>query len=146
MKNTIMHKSKSSKAQKLLLILLALCMAAGLFSGCAKRGGGVTTGQIGVVKDEEFGNTYIEPSIDEFNELGFAFGDSVDIAFDNGQTYKDIPYYSGYYVPVGEMLLCGYPGYPHPVIARNYGSGTWEEFGMEDSSKVTVTLNQRPNT
>ena len=113
-----------------------------LIAGCGNDGG-ITTGQIGVVKDEEFGNVYIEPTIDEFNALGFAFGDSVNVKFDNGKEYLDIPYYSGYYTPVGEMLLCGYPGYPHPVIARNYGASTWEEFEMTEDSKVTVTLNKK---
>lgn len=123
--------------------LLAVLMIAVLFTGCAKKAETITTGQIGVVKDEEFGNVYIDLTIDEFNALGFAFGDSVDVSFDNGKAYRDIPYYSGYYTPVGEMLACGYPGYPHVVIARNYGASTWEEFEMTESSKVTVTLNER---
>ena len=103
----------------------------------------ITTGQIGVIYNDEFKNTYIDLTIDEFNELGFAFGDSIDIAFDNGKTYTDVPYYSGYYVPVGELLACGYPGYPHVVIARNYGNSTWEEFELNDDSKVCITMNQK---
>lgn len=128
-------------AAALLAALLALSVLA--LGGCGKAEEKLTTGQIGVVKDEEFGNVYIELTIDEFNALGFAFGDSVDISFDNSKSYEDIPYYSGYYVPVGEMLACGYPGYPHVVIARNYGASTWEEFGMTEDSKVTVTLNEK---
>ena len=111
-----------------------------LFAGCGKK---LSTGKIGVSEYEEFGTIYIEPSIEEFNNLGFVFGDSVDVKFDNGKTIKDIPYYSGYYCPVGETLLCGYPGYAHPVIACNYGPSTWEEYGMTNDSKVTVTLNER---
>ena len=112
-----------------------------VIGGCDNRK--IKTGNIGVVKDEEFNNVYIELTIDEFNALGFAFGDSVDISFDNGKSFKDVPYYSGYYVPVGELLCCGYPGYPHVVIARNYGKSTWEEFEMSENSKVEITLNQK---
>jgi len=122
-----------------LLITLILC---GMFFGCNVKKT-VTTGEIGVVKDEEFGNVYLELSIDAFNALGFAFGDSVDIAFDNGTKLTDVPYYSGYYVPVGELLLCGYPGYPHPVIAKNYGESTWTGFEMTEDSRVTVTLREK---
>lgn len=129
--------------RKPISIILAVVMAAAAFAGCGRSAKKLTTGEIGVSHDEEFGNVYIEPTIDGFNGLGFAFGDSVDIAFDNGVSFKDVPYYSGYYVPVGELLLCGYPGYPHPVIARNYGSGTWEECGVTEASKVTVTLNEK---
>ena len=138
--------------KKSVSVVLALILIISVLAGCSKpavqpetteSAAKITTGEIGVVKDEEFGNVYIELTIDEFNSLGFAFGDSVDISFDNGKKYSDIPYYSGYYVPVGEMLACGYPGYPHVVIARNYGESTWKEFEMTDSSKVTVTLNEK---
>ena len=131
---------KEAYKRTLSLIISALMILL-VFGGCSADKS-LTTGEIGVVKDEEFGNVYIELTIDEFNKLGFAFGDSVNVSFDNGKSYEDIPYYSGYYTPVGEMLACGYPGYPHVVIARNYGAGTWEEFEMTDSSKVTVTLNE----
>ena len=98
---------------------------------------------LGVLKDESFGNICLAPSIEEFNAFGFDFGDSVNLAFDNGISIEDVPYYSGYYTPAGELLLCGYPGNAHVNIARNYGDSTWEEFGMTDSSKVTVTMNEK---
>ena len=129
--------------KRVLAALLAVLLAALSFAGCGSPSE-ITTGETGVVKDTEFENVYIDGlTIEEFNALGFAFGDSLNIRFDNGQTLEDVPYYSGYYVPVGELLACGYPGYPHVVIARNYGTSTWEEFGMTDDSKVTVTLNEK---
>ena len=111
--------------------------------GFIKKPKSVTTGEIGVVKDEEFNNIYLELSINEFIDKGFTFGDSIDVAFDNGETIKDIPFLSGYYVPIGALLACGYPGYPHVVIARNFGASTWEEYHMTDYSRVTVTLNEK---
>ncbi|MBR0508089.1 MAG: tyrosine-protein phosphatase [Clostridia bacterium] len=123
-------------------VLLTVLLLAGMLLGCSCKKN-ITTGEIGVVKDEEFGNVYLALSIEDFNALGFAFGDSVDITFDNGTKLEDVPYYSGYYVPVGELLLCGYPGYPHPVIAKNYGESTWEGYGMTESSRVTVTLREK---
>lgn len=119
----------------LVIMIMAALIPAG--QGCSRK---VTTGETGVVKDEEFGNTYIDLTIEEFNARGFSFGDSVDVSFSNGLKLTDVPYYSGYYVPVGSLLLCGYQGYPHVSIARNYGNGTWEEFSMDDSVKVTVDL------
>ena len=103
----------------------------------------ITTGEIGVSENEEFGSIYIEPSIDEFNEMGFKYGDSLDITFDNGTVLEDVPYFSGYYASIGELLLCAYPGYPHAVIARSFGGSTWDEFGLKDNSKVTITLRER---
>ena len=45
--------------------------------------------------EEKFGGIYIEITIDDFNKLGFSFGDSVDITFSNGYELKDLPYYNG---------------------------------------------------
>lgn len=130
------------KANRFIAAVLAIAVIASVFVGCECKGK-TTTGKIGVVRDDEFNNVYIELTIDGFNALGFAFGDSVDVSFDNGKSFKDVPYYSGYYVPVGELLCCGYPGYSHVVIARNYGKSTWEEFEMTENSKVEITLNQK---
>lgn len=74
-----------------------------------------------ILHDTNFGGVYIDISIDDFNELGFKFGDRVDIEFSNGYTLESIPYYNGYYVNAGSPLLIGYPGYPYIEAAFNYG-------------------------
>ena len=109
--------------------------------GC--RGEAVSTGTIGVIREAEFGNTYIDKTIDAFHALGFAFGDSVNLSFDNGTVLEDVPYYSGYYTQIGGLLLCGYPGYPHVLLARNYGDSTWAEYGVTADTTVTVTLHEK---
>ena len=37
-----------------------------------------------IIHEEEFGGVYITRTIDEFNSLGFNYGDSVDVIFSNG--------------------------------------------------------------
>ena len=129
--------------KRMLSLGLAALFLALTFAGCAKPEKPATI-ETGVVENTEFNTVYIDGlTIDEFNAGGFAFGDSLNIRFDNGKTIEDIPYYSGYYTPVGELLVCGYPGYPHVVITHNYGESTWEEFELTDSSRVTVTLNEK---
>lgn len=59
---------------------------------------------LGIEHESEFGGVYIEMSIDEFNALGFEYGDSVDVVFSNGYELKDIPYYNGYYVDAGKTV------------------------------------------
>ena len=103
----------------------------------------VTACETTVSKNEEFGSINIGMTIEEFEAAGFSFGDSVDILFDNGTEYTDIPYYSGYFVPIGELVVCGYPGYEHPVIARNYGNTVWDELNLTDSSTVIISLNEK---
>ena len=81
--------------------------------------------------ESEFGGVYIEIGIDEFNDLGFSYGDSVDVIFSNGYRLEDIPYYNGYYVAAGEALLIAYPGYDYIKAAVNYGNDLWETAGLQ---------------
>ena len=92
--------------------------------------------------DDEFGGAYIDISIDGFNSLGFKFGDSVDFKFSNGVTYSDIGYYSGYYVPAGQELLVGYPGYDYIKFCINYGDDLYVDNGFDLSTTVTVTVHE----
>ena len=103
----------------------------------------ITTGKRKAIFDEEFENIFVDGSIAEFNALGFSFGDSISFTLDYGLTVEDIPYYSGYYAGVEELMLCGYPGDPHVKIARNCGDPTWEEFGMTEDTMIEVFLHEK---
>ena len=92
------------------------------------------------MREEHAGGINLDISIDEFNEKGFTFGDSVDIAFSNGFELKDIPYYSGYYTDAGGKLVVGYPSYTYVRIAINYGESLWEEAGLQKGDTATVSL------
>lgn len=95
-----------------------------------------------VIHETEFGGVYIDLTIDAFNALGFAFGDSVDIAFSNGYKLEDLPYYNGYYTSVGDPLLVGYPGYPHIRAGFNNGADLWLVAGLSDTDTASVTLRE----
>ena len=161
--------------KKTLKILTAVSLAAVLF-GCREKSSdpdetpvpGDETAEIKdypIIHEKEFGGVYIEISIDDFNKLGFRYGDSVDVTFTNGYTLEDIPYYNGYYVDAGQPLLIAYPGYDYIKAAVNYGDDLWETanlkqgFGMsntqseakglwksadlEEHDKASVTLRER---
>ncbi|MBQ9037731.1 MAG: tyrosine-protein phosphatase [Erysipelotrichaceae bacterium] len=93
--------------------------------------------------EERFGGVYIKISIDDFNELGYEYGDSVDISFSNGYEMTDIPYYNGYYVDEGEPLLVAYPGYPYIKVTLNYGDDLWYLAEFEEGDRATVELREK---
>ncbi len=97
---------------------------------------------IGIIHEEEFGGVYIKKTIEEFNSLGFNFGDSVDIKFSNGYKLKDQPYYNGYYVDANSSLLVGYPGYDYIKAAINYGDDLFTLAELDESMTATITLNK----
>ncbi len=91
----------------------------------------------------EFGGVYFSITIEEFNELGFEYGDSVDITFSNGYEYLDLPYYSGYYVKAGEDELVAYPGYKAVKLTKNCGDDIWTIAGLDETDTATIKLNKK---
>ena len=90
--------------------------------------------------DWEFGAVVIKESIDDFNDLGFEYGDSVNVVFSNGYTMEDIPYYSGYYGETGMPLLVAYQGRDFIWACINNGPCLWDVSGVSEDDTVTITL------
>ena len=91
----------------------------------------------------EFGGVYLKITIDDFNNKGFDYGDSVNVEFTNGYKVEDIPYYNGYYVDAGETLLVGYPGYDYVKLTLNYGDDYWDIAKLKENDLGSIILNQK---
>ncbi len=144
------------RALSLLFAILMICSS--LLTGCGKSSDADTaadtqTSADSAVPEEspklegctiehepEFGGAYIRCTIDDFNALGFEYGDSVTVTFSNGYVMEDLPYYNGYYTSVGEPLLIAYHGYPYIKAAINNGDDLFEVAGLKDDDTATITL------
>ncbi len=93
-----------------------------------------------IIHETEFGGVYIKSTIDDFNKLGFVYGDSVNVEFSNGFKLEDVPYYNGYYVDAGQPLLIAYPGYDYIKAAVNYGDDLWETAGLQQKNDPRLNL------
>lgn len=130
------------------IILSALCLGSvfiACLSGCSEQAESaepVSLQDCGLIYDTNFGGAYADISIDDFNALGFAFGDSVDMVFSNGYELDDVPYFNGYYVKEGEPVLVGYTGYPHIKMGFNYGEDMWKTGGFAEDTTVTITVRE----
>ena len=100
----------------------------------------VTVSARKVIQEEEFGGIYIDLSIEDFNALGFDYGDEVSIYFSNGYKLENIPYYNGYYVKTGQPLLVGYPGYPYIEAAIKDGDSLWTVADMAEGDTADISL------
>ena len=124
------------------LLLLCLCAGTFLLPSCGgRKNASPALEKCGIIHEPEFGGVYIKNTIEEFNALGFVYGDSVDVSFSNGYTLTDIPYYNGYYTATGEELLVAYPGYDYIKAAVNNGDDLWEIADLDEGMTATVTLN-----
>ena len=94
------------------------------------------------IHELEFGGVYLKMSIEDFDKLGFVYGDSVNIEFSNGYTMEDQPYYNGYYTKTGESLLVAYPGYDYIKACINNGDDLFEIAKLDEDCTATITLNK----
>lgn len=125
------------KKIKNILILLLLIIS---FSSCKSK---IIVKDLAIEHELEFGGIYLKMEIDDFNNNGFSYGDSVDISFTNDYRIEDIPYYNGYYVDAGETLLVGYPGYDYIKLTLNYGDDYWNIAKVNEDDKATISLNEK---
>ena len=122
-----------------------------LFCSCGKGAGKAPVAdvpsveELKIMHEPEFGGVYIKIAIDEFNALGFQYGNSVRVAFSNGYILEDIPYYNGYYTKTGEPLLIAYPGYEYIKAAINNGDDLWTVANLSEEITADITLND-PDT
>lgn len=93
--------------------------------------------------ETNYGGVIINGGIKNFDSSGFELGDSVNVEFSNGEKFIDVPYYSGYYVKVGEILLVAYPGRANVWIQKKYGQDLWQDLNLSESDSVIISLNQR---
>ena len=97
---------------------------------------------IAIQHEPEFGGVYIEKTIEEFNALGYAYGDSVVVSFSNGFRLT-LPYYNGYYTKNGDPLLVAYPGYPYIKAAINNGDDLWEVADLHEDDTASISFDMR---
>ncbi len=140
--------------KRLILLLTFLMIIIPVFlSGCGERGGNnlsetkgsgaETLEECGIIHEPEFGGVYIKMTIEDFNDLGFEFGDSVTLRFSNGYCLENLPYYNGFYSRTGDPLLIGYPGYDYIKAVISYGDDLWDVAGISDNDKATITLEEK---
>ncbi len=92
-----------------------------------------------ISEDTKFKAAIIDISIDDFNALGFEYGDSCSVSFSNGQSLRDVPYYNGYYVKNGEPVIVSYPSNTNVYITFN-NTGIWDDLSLKDTDTVDIKL------
>ena len=138
------------------IIIIAFTAVTTLLTGCDKikltisessseadNNSEVKIEKVAVVRDPEFASAVVMIKPEDFADLGFEFGDSVDISFDNGVCMNDIPYYNGYYTKIGDPLVCLYPGYKNPVIAYSGGPSLYDTTNLGENSTVSISVHEK---
>ena len=124
---------------KKIIGLALMLLTVFVFTSCGKN---LELKDKAITHETKFGGIYIMMTIDDFNNEGFKYGDSIDISFTNGYELKDLPYYNGYYTDTGEPLLVGYPGYPYIRAGINNGDDLFNIAKVTENDKATIKINK----
>ena len=95
------------------------------------------------VEDKEFGGIFTSAKIDAFTEAGIEYGDSCTITFDSGEIYEDVPFYTGYYGYVGQLIIVDYPAYDSVKLTICDGGSIWKESGCKDGDRFVISLEEK---
>ena len=95
-----------------------------------------------IVGFEKYGHANLDLTVKKIFDDGFKLGDTVDLIFSNGYTFKNIPFFDGYYVKKGEPLLRAYPGHKTVAACINYGK-IYEVAGLKVGDTVTIRLSRK---
>ena len=134
--------------RRIILVVALIVVLVAVFFGISRCnadnvGPKASVSELSVIHESEFGGVYLSMPIDEFNEAGFTYGDSINIVFSNGFELDDLPYYNGYYTQVGEPLLVAYPGYAYIKACINSGDDLWDVAALDDGMTAKVTLTEQ---
>ena len=127
-------------ASLFLVIIICFCFTSCGFETVSENNDDPSLMNCSLIHNESTTGVYLDISIDDFNKLGFEYGDSVSLAFSNGFKMEDIPYYNGYYVEAYAPLLVSYPGADDVKATVNYGDDLWITAGLNESDTCNVTL------
>ncbi len=127
------------KISTFVCVILVFSTLASVLFACDKTKS-PTLSEAKISKDTKFGAAIIDISIEDFNNLGFALGDSCDISFSNGYKLSDVPYFNGYYVKNGEPVIVAYPSNTNVLVTLN-NVGIWNTAALSDDCTVSISLN-----
>ena len=149
-KKTYVRKEKDEKRTFIAALFMICCLGL-ILTGCGSAGSQDVDGKDGkallkdcpLIHEDNSSGVFLQISIDDFNALGFEYGDSVDIEFSNGYKMEDIPYFNGYYGEALKPLLVSYPGEDNVKAAFNYGEDLWNVARLKKSDTVSISIHEK---
>ena len=109
-----------------------------VLSSCsAFKAPSVETGTI--TEFEKYGHAKLDITIEKMFNDGYELGDTVNLYFSNGYEFKDVPFFNGYYVKKGEVMLRAYPTHKEIAACINYGK-IYEVANLKVGDTVIITL------
>ena len=132
-----------NKLIRTFVVILVFCMMILNLSSCAPSEkisdkAGVVSAT--VIEIEKYGHAVLDITTADFTGSGYELGDIVCVRFDS---YKaDMPFFDGYYVNPGEVMLRGLNPEENIAICINYGDFC-KKTGLEVGDRVEITMSKK---
>ena len=97
----------------------------------------IPTEYISITENKQYNGIYFDLNVLDFNNLGYEYGDSFNIYFDNGYELKDIPYYNRFYYDMKTPVLAGKSGLKLSLTKAN-GESLLSNFSLNNKAKITL--------
>lgn len=123
-------------------VFVALFVLTVLFSSCISVNNTLPIEHGKITEFERYGHAKLDITIEKMLSDGYELGDTVDIYFDNGRVYRDVPFFNGYYVKKGDIMLRAYPGHTNVAVCINYGKIN-EEASLDVGDTVLIVLSKK---
>ena len=89
---------------------------------------------------DDFGSAELDITGEEMKAAGFVPGDILSVSI--GGDVLELPYHTGFFTKIGEMLVVDYPTYEHIVIAAS-SIGVKEKYKGLAGQRVTLKLKEK---
>lgn len=121
--------------------VLLVCLITALLVSCSSLY--TKNEEVGkIIEFEKYGHAVLDITIQEMFDDGYELGDTVNIYFSNGHEFKNVPFYNGYYVKKGDIMLRAYPSHKNIAVCINYGKIN-EVARLKIGDTVIITLAEK---
>lgn len=121
--------------------VLLVCLITALLVSCSSLY--TKNEEVGkIIEFEKYGHAVLDITIQEMFDDGYELGDTVNIYFSNGHEFKNVPFYNGYYVKKGDIMLRAYPSHKNIAVCINYGKIN-EVAALKIGDTVIITLAEK---
>lgn len=96
-----------------------------------------------VFEDKTAGNVLFFVEEREFKNAGYTYGDSINLSFSNGYAIDSVPYFSGYFAPIGSSVITWNQSEPFLEFSVVKDTGAWQKASLRKNDTVLISLDQK---
>lgn len=120
--------------------ILLFCLLATMCACSGKKNSQDISIKTAIIEYDAFGGMVLSINKQDMEQAGFTPGDIVTVEL--ADTTLDVPYFTGYFSKLGDLLLVDYPNEEHTNLTAS-GSGIDNLFPHMEGDSIRITLKEK---